>query len=39
LLFGQLTNGGSVRIALAAGGEGLVLDIRPAKSPELLGQD
>jgi ATP-dependent Clp protease ATP-binding subunit ClpA len=39
LLFGRLTNGGSVRVALAAGGEGLVLDIRPAKSPELLGQD
>jgi ATP-dependent Clp protease ATP-binding subunit ClpA len=39
LLFGRLTNGGSVRVSLATSGEGLVLDIRPAKSPELLGQD
>ncbi len=39
LLFGRLTNGGSVRVSLATGGEGLALDIRPAKSPELLGQD
>jgi ATP-dependent Clp protease ATP-binding subunit ClpA len=39
LLFGRLTTGGSVRVSLAKDGEGLVLDIRPAKSPELLGQD
>jgi len=39
LLFGRLTNGGSVRVSLATGGETLVLDIRPAKAPELLGQD
>ena len=39
LLFGRLTNGGSVRVSLAKDGEGLSLDIRPAKSPELLGQD
>jgi ATP-dependent Clp protease ATP-binding subunit ClpA len=39
LLFGRLGGGGSVRVSLAAGGESLALDIRPAKSPELLGQD
>jgi ATP-dependent Clp protease ATP-binding subunit ClpA len=39
LLFGRLANGGSVRVTLAPGGEGLVLEIRPAKAPELLGQD
>jgi ATP-dependent Clp protease ATP-binding subunit ClpA len=39
LLFGRLVNGGSVRVTLAEGGESLALDVRPAKSPELLGQD
>jgi ATP-dependent Clp protease ATP-binding subunit ClpA len=39
LLFGRLAGGGSVRVALAEGGESLMLDIRPAKAPELLGQD
>jgi len=39
LLFGRLTNGGSVHVVLAEDGAGLSLDIRPAKSPELLGQD
>jgi ATP-dependent Clp protease ATP-binding subunit ClpA len=39
LLFGRLAGGGSVRVSLAADGEGLSLDIRPARSPELLGQD
>jgi ATP-dependent Clp protease ATP-binding subunit ClpA len=39
LLFGRLANGGSVRVTLAPGGEGLALDVRPAKAPELLGQD
>jgi ATP-dependent Clp protease ATP-binding subunit ClpA len=39
LLFGRLVNGGSVRVTLAEGGEGLALDVRPAKSPELLGQE
>jgi ATP-dependent Clp protease ATP-binding subunit ClpA len=39
LLFGRLGGGGSVRVSLAADGESLALDIRPAKSPELLGQD
>jgi ATP-dependent Clp protease ATP-binding subunit ClpA len=39
LLFGRLSGGGSVRVSLAADGESLSLDIRPAKSPELLGQD
>jgi ATP-dependent Clp protease ATP-binding subunit ClpA len=39
LLFGRLANGGgSVRVTLAAGGESLALEVRPAKSPELLGQ-
>jgi hypothetical protein len=28
-----------VRVTLAPGGEELALDIRPAKAPELLGQD
>jgi len=39
LLFGRLAGGGSVRVSLAADGESLALDIRPARSPELLGQD
>jgi ATP-dependent Clp protease ATP-binding subunit ClpA len=39
LLFGRLAGGGSVRVTLAAGGDALALDIRPAKAPELLGQD
>jgi ATP-dependent Clp protease ATP-binding subunit ClpA len=39
LLFGKLVNGGNVRVTLAAGGDGLALEIRPAKSPELLGQE
>ena len=39
LLFGKLVNGGNVRVSLAAGGDGLALEIRPAKSPELLGQE
>jgi len=39
LLFGRLAAGGSVRVSLSADGESLALDMRPAKSPELLGQD
>ena len=39
LLFGRLAGGGSVRVSLAADGQSLALDIRPARSPELLGQD
>lgn len=39
LLFGRLANGGLVRVTVAAGGDGLALDVRPAKTPELLGQD
>ena len=39
LLFGRLAGGGSVLVSLAPGGEALALDIRPAKAPELLGQD
>ena len=39
LLFGRLAGGGSVRVFLAPGGEGLALDIRPVKAPELLGQE
>jgi ATP-dependent Clp protease ATP-binding subunit ClpA len=39
LLFGSLANGGSVHVTLAAGGEGLALDVRPAKAPELLRQE
>jgi len=39
LLFGSLANGGSVLVTLAAGGESLALDVRPAKAPELLGQE
>ncbi len=39
LLFGRLAGGGSVRVSLAPDSESLALDIRPAKSPELLGQD
>ena len=39
LLFGRLAGGGSVRVSLAAEGKGLALDCRPARTPELLGQD
>jgi len=39
LLFGSLANGGTVHVTLAASGDGLALDVRPAKAPELLGQD
>ena len=39
LLFGSLASGGSVNVTLADGGESLVLDVRPAKAPELLSQD
>jgi ATP-dependent Clp protease ATP-binding subunit ClpA len=39
LLFGKLAGGGHVLVRLAPGGDGLVLDIRPVKSPELLGQE
>ncbi|MGH8252109.1 MAG: ATP-dependent Clp protease ATP-binding subunit ClpA [Steroidobacteraceae bacterium] len=39
LLFGRLAGGGSVNVSVAEDGESLALDIRPARSPELLGQD
>ena len=39
LLFGRLSGGGTVRVSLAADGAGLALDCRPARTPELLGQD
>ncbi|MBX3702817.1 MAG: AAA family ATPase, partial [Steroidobacteraceae bacterium] len=39
LLFGSLAGGGSVRVTLAADGGGLALESRPARTPELLGQD
>jgi len=39
LLFGKLAGGGHVLVKLAPGGDSLVLDIRPVKSPELLGQE
>ncbi|MGQ0428891.1 MAG: ATP-dependent Clp protease ATP-binding subunit ClpA [Gammaproteobacteria bacterium] len=39
LLFGRLAGGGSVHVTLAADGAGLALDCRPARAPELLGQD
>jgi len=39
LLFGRLTGGGSVLVTLAADGESLALDVRPAKTPELLRQE
>jgi len=39
LLFGRLANGGTVRVTLAAEGDALTLDVRPAKAPELLGQE
>jgi len=39
LLFGTLAGGGAVQVTLAADGETLALDCRPAKSPELLSQD
>jgi ATP-dependent Clp protease ATP-binding subunit ClpA len=39
LLFGSLAAGGSVHVTLAPDGGGLKLDCRPARTPELLGQD
>jgi ATP-dependent Clp protease ATP-binding subunit ClpA len=39
LLFGSLAAGGSVQVTLAPDGNGLRLDCRPARAPELLGQD
>jgi ATP-dependent Clp protease ATP-binding subunit ClpA len=39
LLFGKLAGGGHVIVKLAPAGDSLTLDILPAKSPELLGQD
>jgi len=39
LLFGRLAGGGTVMVSLAADGESLALDCRPARTPELLGQD
>jgi ATP-dependent Clp protease ATP-binding subunit ClpA len=39
LLFGSLAVGGSVRVTLAPDGSGLALECRPARTPELLGQD
>ena len=39
LLFGRLAGGGTVTVSLAADGESLALDCRPARTPELLGQD
>jgi ATP-dependent Clp protease ATP-binding subunit ClpA len=39
LLFGRLANGGTVHVTLAEDGQNLALDVRPAKAPELLGQD
>jgi ATP-dependent Clp protease ATP-binding subunit ClpA len=39
LLFGSLANGGSVQVTLAAGGDSLKLDVRPAQAPELLRQE
>jgi len=39
LLFGSLAGGGTVRVTLAADGNGLALDCRPARTPELLSQD
>ncbi len=39
LLFGRLAGGGTVTVSLAPDGESLALDCRPARTPELLGQD
>jgi ATP-dependent Clp protease ATP-binding subunit ClpA len=39
LLFGRLAGGGAVHVTLAKDGSGLALECRPAKTPELLGQD
>jgi ATP-dependent Clp protease ATP-binding subunit ClpA len=39
LLFGTLAGGGTVMVTLAADGDSLKLDCRPANTPELLGQD
>ncbi len=39
LLFGSLATGGGVLVRVAADGESLALDIRPAKAPELLQQE
>ena len=39
LLFGRLAGGGTVRVSLAQDGESLALECRPAREPELLGQD
>jgi ATP-dependent Clp protease ATP-binding subunit ClpA len=39
LLFGRLANGGTVHVTLAEDGQYIALDVRPAKAPELLGQD
>jgi ATP-dependent Clp protease ATP-binding subunit ClpA len=39
LLFGSLAGGGVVLVTLAPEGGGLKLDCRPARAPELLGQD
>jgi ATP-dependent Clp protease ATP-binding subunit ClpA len=36
LLFGKLANGGTVRVSLAAGGDGIVLESRAAEEPALL---
>jgi len=36
LLFGKLANGGTVRVLLAAGGDGIVLESRAAEEPALL---
>ncbi len=39
LLFGQLADGGTVRVSLNADGTGLAMTSRPAHTPELLKQD
>ena len=39
LLFGRLAGGGTARVSLAADGGSLALECRPARAPELLGQD
>jgi ATP-dependent Clp protease ATP-binding subunit ClpA len=39
LLFGRLAGGGTARVSLAPDGSGLALECRPARAPELLGQD
>src|SRR5688500_444687 len=38
-LFGKLAGGGHVMVKLAPAGDSLELDIRPAQSPERLGQE